>query len=140
MRILADLNVLLDVAQNRIPHYSASEEVLRRARLAEYEALIPAHAITTLHYVLRKWSGLNLAEQTICSLLASFTVAPADSSTFQRALDLSFPDFEDPVVAALAESSHCDYIVSRNSGDFLKSPVPAISPAQFLELLQAQKP
>jgi hypothetical protein len=32
MRIAVDLNVLLDVAQNRVPHYQASEEVLARAR------------------------------------------------------------------------------------------------------------
>ena len=32
MKITVDLNVLLDVAQSRLPHYHASEEVLHRAR------------------------------------------------------------------------------------------------------------
>ncbi len=48
MKITVDLNVLLDVAQNRLPHYHASEEVLHRARTGEYEAVLPGHAITTL--------------------------------------------------------------------------------------------
>ena len=40
MKIAVDLNVILDVAQNRQPHYSASEEVLRRARLASVLGVI----------------------------------------------------------------------------------------------------
>jgi hypothetical protein len=64
MKITVDLNVLLDVAQNRLPHYHASEEVLHRARAGEYEALLPGHAITTLHYILEKWSSTHLANQT----------------------------------------------------------------------------
>ena len=35
MRIMVDLNVLLDVAQNRAPFYQDSEEVLARAREGE---------------------------------------------------------------------------------------------------------
>ena len=52
MKITMDLNVLLDVAQNRLPHYHASEEVLHCARAGEYEAVLPGHAITTLHSIL----------------------------------------------------------------------------------------
>ena len=57
MRIAVDLNVLLDVAQNRVPHYQASEEVLARARRGEYEAVISGHAVTTLFYVIAKFAG-----------------------------------------------------------------------------------
>ena len=52
MKITVDLNVLLDVAQNRLPHYQASEGVLHRARIGEYAAILPAHALTTLHYLI----------------------------------------------------------------------------------------
>ncbi|MGA2750939.1 MAG: hypothetical protein ABSG59_19385 [Verrucomicrobiota bacterium] len=65
MKITVDLNVLLDVAQNRQPHYRASEEVLHRARLGEFAAVLPPHALTTLHYIIEKWSGTALANQTI---------------------------------------------------------------------------
>jgi len=41
MKITVDLNVLLEVAQNRLPHYHASEEVLHRARAGAYEAVLP---------------------------------------------------------------------------------------------------
>jgi predicted nucleic acid-binding protein len=104
MKITVDLNVLLDVAQNRLPHYHASEEVLHRARAGEYEAVLPGHAITTLHYVLEKWSSTHLANQTIDGLLADFIIHSSDKTNFQRARQLQLKDFEDAVVASVAEA------------------------------------
>jgi hypothetical protein len=41
MKVLLDLNVLLDVEQNRIPHYHDSAKVLSLARLGEIQAFLP---------------------------------------------------------------------------------------------------
>jgi len=48
MKVLLDLNVVLDVVQNRVPHYQDSAQILSLARLGEIEATIPSHAITAL--------------------------------------------------------------------------------------------
>jgi len=135
MKITVDLNVLLDVAQNRLPHYHASEEVLHRARLGEYAAVLPGHALTTLHYIIEKHSGTDLANQTVDGFLADFAVHPVDKANFQRARQLPLKDFEDAVVAAVAETTGSQYIVTRNVPDFAGSPVPAIAPIEFLEEL-----
>jgi predicted nucleic acid-binding protein len=140
MKITVDLNVLLDVAQNRLPHCPASEEVLHRARAGEYAAVLPSHAITTLHYIIEKWSGSDLANPTIDGLLADFVLHPTDKSAFQRARQLPLKDFEDGVVAAIAESSGSDYIVTRNVSDFAGSSVPAITPTEFLESIVDAEP
>jgi predicted nucleic acid-binding protein len=137
MKITLDLNVVLDVAQNRLPHYHASEEVLHRARTGEYAAILPGHAITTLHYIIEKSSGANIANQTIDGLLADFEIQAPDKTNFKRARELPLKDFEDAVVASVAEASGCEYIVTRNMSDFAGSPVAAISPTEFLEALAA---
>jgi hypothetical protein len=62
-------------------------------------------------------------------------VIPAGQKEFLRARSLDMPDFEDAVVASLAESAQCQYIVSRNMGDFKNSRIPAITPAELLVLL-----
>ena len=135
MKITVDLNVLLDVAQNRLPHYHASEEVLHRARDGEYAAALPGHAITTLHYIIEKWSGANLANQTIDGLLADFDIHAPDKTNFKHARQLALRDFEDAVVAIVAEATGSDYIVTRNVSDFFGSPVAAITPTEFLETI-----
>jgi hypothetical protein len=44
--------------------------------------------------------------------------------------------FEDAVVAAIAQREKADFIVTRNGRHFRNSPVPAVSPADFLALLE----
>ena len=69
MKVLLDLNVLLDVVQNRVPHFRDSAEVVSRARAGEIQALIPAHAVTTLHYVIAKAAGQSPATGVVHSRL-----------------------------------------------------------------------
>jgi predicted nucleic acid-binding protein len=137
MKVTVDLNVLLDVAQNRLPHYHASEEVVHRVRRGEFAAVLPGHALTTLHYILEKYSGTALANQTLDGLLADFAIHPVDKTNFQRARQLPLSDFEDAVVAVTAEVTRSDFIVTRNVTDFVGSSVPAITPIDFLEHLAA---
>jgi hypothetical protein len=137
MKVTVDLNVLLDVAQNRLPHYHASEEVVHRVRRGEFAAVLPGHALTTLHYILEKYSGTALANQTLDGLLADFAIHPVDKANFQRARQLPLSDFEDAVVAVTAEVTRSDFIVTRNVADFVGSSVPAITPIDFLEHLAA---
>lgn len=137
MKVTVDLNVLLDVAQNRLPHYHASEEVVHRVRRGEFAAVLPRHALTTLHYILEKYSGTALANQTLDGLLADFAIHPVDKANFQRARQLPLSDFEDAVVAVTAEVTRSDFIVTRNVADFVGSSVPAITPIDFLEHLAA---
>ena len=116
---------------------TSSEEVslFTEQRTGEYEAVLPAHAITTLHYILKKWSNAHLANQTIDGLLTDFIIPIYDKATFQRARQLQMKDFEDAVVASIAEASGSDYIITRNVPDFAGSPVPAMTPTEFLETL-----
>ena len=137
MKVTVDLNVLLDVAQNRLPHYHASEEVVHRVRRGEFAAVLPGHALTTLHYILEKYSGTALANQTLDGLLADFAIHPVDKANFQRARQLPLSDFDDAVVAVTAEATRSDFIVTRNVADFVGSSVPAITPIEFLEHLAA---
>jgi len=135
MQILIDLNVLLDVIQKREPHYTASGKILGLVAKRKFSGQIPAHALTTIHYIVAKYAGHAKAGQTIDWLLSTLKVIPAGQKEFLRARSLNMPDFEDAVVASLAEAGHCQYIVSRNAGDFKNSRVPAITPEELLVLV-----
>ncbi len=54
--ILVDLNVVLDVVQQREPHYRASAAVLEEVTHGRVDASLPAHAFTTLHYLVARYS------------------------------------------------------------------------------------
>ena len=134
--ILIDLNVILDVAQERAPHVAASARVLETVVCSDTPAMIPAHAVTTIHYLVSRYRDREVADRTIDWLLRYFAIADIGRDQLFRARVLGWPDFEDAVVAASAENAGCDTIVTRNIRDFSASPVPACTPEEFLNRQQ----
>ena len=128
MQIMIDLNVLLDVIQKREPHFTASGKILSLAAKRKISGHIPAHALTTIHYIVAKYAGPAKAGQTVDWMLSTMKVVPAGHKEFIRARGLDMLDFEDAVVASSAEAGHCEYILSRNTSDFTNSRIPALYP------------
>ena len=131
MKVLLDLNVLLDVLQRREPHYAASAAVLSRIASGEIEGAVPGHAMTTLYYLLFKFAGRERAIEAVDWLLGELEIVPEDRELFLRARGLDMPDFEDAVVAAAAAELGCSRIVTRNLADFEGAPVSAVSPREL---------
>ena len=128
-RLLVDVNVLLDAALVRSPHSESAVKiwaVVEGGRVAGY---VPAHGVTTLFYLLARARGAVAARRAIGDLLSVFKVAAVDHAVIQRALTLSWKDFEDAVCAAAAEAAGCDLIVTRDPLGFKGSPVPSVDPA-----------
>jgi len=134
MKVMFDLNVMLDVFQERHPYYHASASVISKVLNKEISGLLPSHAVTTIHYITSKYSGKQKADETTDWMLTHFEIAAADKTSFVRARKMEISDFEDGVVASLAELTGCDFIVTRNISDFKKSPVKALTPEEFLNI------
>jgi len=134
MKVMFDLNVMLDVFQERHPYYHASASVISKVLNKEISGLLPSHAVTTIHYITSKYSGKQKADETTEWMLTHFEIAAADKTSFVRARKMEISDFEDGVVASLAELTGCDFIVTRNISDFKKSPVKALTPEEFLNI------
>ena len=132
MKIMLDVNVLIDYLQKREPHYHSSSLAIKTVLQEAAIGFVPAHGLTTVYYILAKHTDRHKANQEVDWLLQRFEVAPADKTAFINARRSGIGDFEDAVVAALAESSGCDYIVTRNMPDFEHSPIPAITPEEFV--------
>ena len=129
---MVDVNVLLDVIQRREPFYAASAEVLSRIVERDATGYLPGHALTTLYYVTKRSAGKERADQVIDLLLATMEIVPEGKPQFLQARSLEFSDFEDAVIASAASSAGCDRIVTRNVADFAGSPVPAVTPEEWL--------
>jgi predicted nucleic acid-binding protein len=140
LKVLLDLNALLDVIQERELHYAASAAVLSRIASGEIEGAVAAHALTTIHYIVAKFSDRERALEAVDWLLGAMEIVPESRETFLRARGLGMGDFEDAVVAAAAEQAGCDQVVTRNVGDFDDSPVPAISPGELEATLTEPEP
>jgi predicted nucleic acid-binding protein len=133
--ITVDINVLLDVFQKREPHYAASARVVSLVASRKLIGVFPGHALTTLYYLARKHASKPDAEAAMDRVLAAFHIGNLDHATWKEARTLAMTDFEDAAVAMVAKTSASSFIVTRNVDDFVQSPVPAITPADFLSRL-----
>ena len=129
MRLLVDINVILDVAFAR-PGEPASSQVIAACGRG-HDAFVAWHTLATLSYLIERQHSAGEAREFIRGLLGWADVAPASRTLAQQALDWRMRDFEDAlqVAAALACGAQC--IVTRNERDFRRSPVPALSPEAF---------
>ena len=134
-RVLFDVNVVLDVLLDRRPHAEASAAAWAAVEAGIAEGLLAAHAVTTIHYLVRKEMGAAKAMRTLSSILRVFHVAGVDGAVVQEALQLSCSDFEDAVTAAAARLAGCDYIVTRDPKGFRGSPVRSLTPEAVMPLL-----
>ena len=132
VKILIDINVILDTLQKREPFYGASAEVLAHAETGQVEGLIAAHTLTTLFYLIAKDKSAEIARVTITDLLQFLSVAMVDQ---ENALNLPYNDFEDAVQMIAAVQSGAQYLITRNPQDFKAGPLPTLLPVEFLTLL-----
>lgn len=57
MKVMLDTNIVLDILQQREPHQQRSAEVVSAVVRGETQGCFPAHAVTTIYYILRKVVG-----------------------------------------------------------------------------------
>lgn len=129
-RILLDVNVVLDVLLDRRPFAAAASAVWSAVEQGRAKGLLPAHAVTTIHYLNARKVGPRRAVETTDALLSVFDVAAVDEGALHAALALGWTDFEDAVTVAAARRARCDAIVTRNPRDFKAPPVRVLTPAE----------
>lgn len=132
MKVMFDINVVLDIVANRMPFLEHSRAAYLRVVENGDEPCIAVHAVATLYYLLGGAAVRKKREAAMDWVLSSFKIASAGESEVSAARALSFPDFEDALVAACAATSGCERILTRNMKDFASSPVLAISPSRFV--------
>jgi len=135
LRVLIDLDVILDVLQKREPFYEMSARVLAAAERGRVEGWVAAHSLTTLFYLYTRFDSAAAARVALGELLSFLSVAPIDGEVIQAALGLPYRDFEDAVQMAAAVRVGADHVVTRNVVDYAGGPLPALEPAELLPLV-----
>lgn len=135
IRVLFDLNIILDVLQQREPFYEISAQLLAYAETGRIKGFIAPHSLTTLFYLIEKDQSSAHAKVTITSLLQVLDVASIDQSTIEQALSLPYRDFEDAVQMMAAVQCKAEYLVTRNAKDFQPAPLSVIQPSELLALI-----
>ncbi len=138
MRALIDTNVILDVLLERRPWSGEGEDIFIAAANEMFTGCITAKEAADVYYFARRLlageddperSARKIMEglYTIFELLDTCAVDPLNALTIDNS------DYEDAIMIETAKRSGVDCIVTRNGVHFAGSPVPVLTPAEFLE-------
>ena len=130
--ILIDTDVLLDLALDRLPYADSAEELLAKIQLGVEAANVAWHSISNLHYIASPVIGRDNAREFILELIRFVPVATTGTESVRYAASLQMTDFEDAMQVAAARACGATRIVTRNVSDYLRSPIPAVTPQQVL--------
>ena len=132
MKVIVDTNVVLDVLLAREPFAAAAAKLFALAEQSRIEASVCATTVTTVDYLLSQSLPHNKAREAVRGLLAIFDVALVNRSVLERALASPMKDLEDAVLAESGVLTGARLIVTRNTRDFIRAPLPVLTPHDFL--------
>lgn len=135
MKILLDTCIVIDALQSRKPFNVSAEKIFLGVANNRYEGYITAKSITDIYYLTHRCTHSDKdTRKIITNLLSLFNVLDTTEMDIKKAIFSEVSDYEDAVMIETASRTEMDYIITRNTKDFLKSNVPVYSPDEFFKL------
>lgn len=135
-RVFIDTNVVLDIVLSREGYFHASAACISSLKASKVTMFVSPMALVHIYYHARKWSSPMEAKSKIQALLREFQVSPAVENVVQLALGFELTDLEDAVQCAYALQAQCECIVTRNTKDFKRGPLPCLTPMEMKAQLE----
>ena len=96
-----------------------------------------ASSVKDIYYLVKRHSGsIAQAHAAVIHLSSLVQICDTAARDIQAALEFKMADFEDAVLAAAAQREKANFIITRNVKDFANSPVPAITPKEFISKIK----
>jgi len=132
--IFIDANIIIDVfLQNEI-FFEESAKVLQICENGIMNSSLAPHTITNIWFVTRKEMSNIERRAALKELLKFIDVVETGKNELNEAIELTeIEDLEDALQAVCAKKHNAEFIVTRDLSGFKYSPVPAISPAEFIK-------
>lgn len=135
MVILIDVNVIMDYLLEREGHFEYTRRLFEYCAEPFIDGYVAFHSMSIISYVLRKHPDEE-RKQALYKVTDLLTVVSASHNAVVYAIgDKNFSDFEDCLQEKCALNINADYIVTRNVKDFAASEIPAVTPAEMIEII-----
>lgn len=136
MRAVIDTCVVVDALQSREPFCKEAQTVFLLCANRQYEGFLTAKAVTDIYYLThRQTHSDKVTREILTKLCALFSLLDTAALDIRKAISAEVADFEDAVMVETALRSGVDCIVTRNTKDYSKAPLPVYNPSRFIELL-----
>lgn len=138
MKIFLDTNVILDFFIERKEFEEDSEQLFEYILSKKVIAVVCSISYGTIDYIMEKNKyNKTVRKERLNWLYRNCNTDFLNHSKLRNALNSNFSDFEDALQYYSAQSSQCDFIITRNPKDYQTSEIPVYTTQGFLDLLRA---
>ena len=135
--LLIDTNIILDWLMRRQPFMNEAKKVIEFCINGSATGYLACHSIPNVLYIIRKDCDVTTRKEIGLMLCEKFEIIGIDKQRIVTALqNNAWDDIEDGLQMQSAFDESMDYIITRDPKGFASSRVQAISPKDYLNLLE----
>lgn len=131
-KVFVDSDVILDVLIDRLPLNADANRLFSHAEAGRINLMTSPLCVANTHYVISKKIGNANSKSLLSSVLKLIRVVDMPAQVVWNSFSSKVTDFEDALQVETAIQCGADLIVTRIVKDFRHSPVPVLTPSQFL--------
>ena len=136
MKVLIDTNIIIDIINKREQFVAASLTAVQFV-FQNCTPCVSSTTITDAVYITKKTYPSSDAQKKLLSVFFSkFKILPVSHKQIKQAFNSPMNDFEDAIQAFCAKRAGVKMIITRNTKDYLFSPIPALTPTDFLNQVE----
>lgn len=135
IRALLDTNIILDALFAREPFGEQAAVIWQAHEDERFTGYLCAITPVNVFYIARKEIQRKPALRMMHKLMDTFEISPVNQDVLRSALQFDLTDFEDAVQIASAQADGLDFIITRDTRDYEKSPIKALTPSEFAKEL-----
>lgn len=132
MKALIDTNIWLDFILQREQFSEDARVALMVCINEDIEIYTASNTLTDIFYIAKKTIGTKNAYNSLVKIFEIAEIAAVDSLICRAALNLERPDYEDGIIAAVAQIEKVDYIITRDLKAFKNIDISCYSPKEFV--------
>lgn len=135
MKILFDTCTVVNIF-GKTESFSESFIAYDIALYKKMDVCLSVSSTTDIVYLLHSRGFASKSEARFAAMKLGdlFDILDNTASDFRMAAESNMPDYEDALIAYSAHRQNVDLIITQNKKDFASSPVPALTPAEFIAI------
>ena len=137
MKVMIDSNIIIDVLASHKRFFESSSALIKLCGI-DVSGFIISTQLSKIYGVLRR-GGIDdkSARKVLKIITENLLIVDVTANDATSALETNASDYDYSVLAVCAKRVKADFIVTRNAAGFLGTPVPVISPEEYIAKFNA---
>ena len=137
MRVVFDLNVLLDLLLSRSPHHEHAAALEGLVVDGLIVGIVGANTLVALSHLLGRAVGQERAAVSIRRVMEQFEIRSIGRAALEEGLSATSGEYDDAVLYAAARHGRADAVVTRKPEHFAPGALEILTPAGLLARFRA---